>query len=89
MFILNVYLETQCIDGWTISGGLNDTPAQFPPLFLGYYEESHYASPHYQSILPYKDSSVLRFIADNGGALSNLIHNGEFYSVLFCTIFRC
>ena len=37
------------------------------PLFLGYFEDSHFASPHYQSILPTRDSSVLKTVRENDG----------------------
>lgn len=64
---------------------MNDTPAEQPPLFMGYYEESHYAAPHYQSIVPFKHNDILQYMADNGGAVGSIIRsfevNGEFYSV--------
>ena len=37
------------------------------PFFLGYHEDSHFAAPHYQSILPTRDSSVLKLIRENDG----------------------
>ena len=37
------------------------------PLFLGYYEESHFMSPHYQSVVPTRDSTVLEMIRENDG----------------------
>jgi hypothetical protein len=44
------------------------TPAELPPLFVGYFEESHYLAPHYQSIVPFKNNAILRFITENGGS---------------------
>ena len=37
------------------------------PLFLGYYEESHFLAPHYQSVVPTRDSSVLKMLKENDG----------------------
>ena len=65
---------------------MNDTPAEQPPLFMGYYEESHHAGgAHYQSIVPFKHNDILQFMADHGGAVGSIITsfvvNGEFHSV--------
>ena len=49
------------------SGGSNGAPASQMPLFLGYFEETHYGSPHYQSIVPFKSNAILEFIVANGG----------------------
>ena len=53
---------------FVIAGRYSDTPAELPPLFLGYYEESHYPAPHYQSIVPFSHNAVLKDGVDNGGA---------------------
>ena len=37
------------------------------PLFLGYYEESHFLAPHYQSVVPTRDNTVLEMIRENDG----------------------
>ena len=34
---------------------------------LGYYEETHYAKGHFQSVVPIRDSPVLNTILTNGG----------------------
>ena len=51
----------------------------------GYYEESHHAAPHYQSIVPLKHNDILQLMADHGGAVGSIITsfivNIEFYSV--------
>ena len=53
-------------------GGTNGAPAASVPLFLGYYEESHYIAPHYQSIVPLCNNAILQFIVDNGGLAVDL-----------------
>ena len=34
---------------------------------MGYFEATHFKSPHYQSVIPIKDNSVLRMIRNNEG----------------------
>ena len=36
-------------------------------LFLGYFEESHFQSAHYQSVVPVMDSKILDIVKENGG----------------------
>ena len=35
----------------------NEVSGTLCPLFLGYFEDSHFRSPHYQSVVPVRDSS--------------------------------
>ena len=50
------------------------------PMFLGYYEESHYRAPHYQSVVPIKMNSILQSILDNEGFdVRSLSLSGWFY----------
>ena len=37
------------------------------PLFLGYFEDTHFKSPHYQSVVPTGNSNVLKTIKSNDG----------------------
>ena len=37
------------------------------PLFLGYFEDTHFKAPHYQSVVPMRNSNVLRTIKSNDG----------------------
>ena len=48
-------------------GILSETPSDKCPLFLGFYEESIYASGHYQSVIPCSDNQILRDIVNKGG----------------------
>ena len=55
--------------GFTRMGGgyNNEDSGSLCPLFLGYYEDSHFRSPHYQSVVLTRQSSVLQTIRDNDG----------------------
>ena len=60
--VLENFNNLTCIDTnlyLTISGDEN-APSQLPPLFLGYYEETHFAAPHYQSIVPFQQYTPLK-----------------------------
>jgi hypothetical protein len=74
----------------SFSGGSDNSPAVSHPLFLGYYEESHYISPHYQSIVPFRDNDILKYIIENGGsAVANkFISSGEIQPVWFVYLVR-
>ena len=45
----------------------NEKSGSESPLFLGYFEESHFLAPHYQSVVPMRDGSVLQTIRQNDG----------------------
>ena len=34
---------------------------------MGYFEDSHFMAPHYQSVVPVRDGSVLRMVRENDG----------------------
>ena len=46
---------------------LKEKSGDLCPLFLGFYEESQFRAPHYQSVVPSRMNSVLRAIRDNEG----------------------
>ena len=37
------------------------------PFFLGYFEDSDYAGPHYQSVVPLQQGPILTSLKENGG----------------------
>ena len=45
----------------------NEVSGTLCPLFLGYFEDSHFRSPHYQSVVPVRDNSVLQTVVENDG----------------------
>jgi hypothetical protein len=58
-----------------------------PPLFLGYYEESHFPAPHYQSIVPFRNNNILKFITENGGSASaDYLGNSDPGQILTCVV---
>ena len=69
-------------------GGLdNEKSGSLCPLFLGYYEESHFLSPHYQSVVPVRDNTVLEMVLNNDGydVSKELGLAGQFY--FMCRLF--
>ena len=44
-----------------------EAPSTKLPFFLGYFEDSHFACPHYQSLVPYQQGPILRSLKENGG----------------------
>ena len=42
------------------------TPTKLP-FFLGYFEDSHFACPHYQSLVPNQQGPILTSMKENGG----------------------
>ena len=48
-------------------GGSDDQPSFTCPLFLGYFEESFFLGPHYQSVVPTRSGTVLDTIKELGG----------------------
>ena len=40
----------------------NEVSGSLCPLFMGYFEDSHFMAPHYQSVVPVRDGSVLRMV---------------------------
>lgn len=50
-----------------VKGGGNDTPGSNCPIFLGFFEETKFAVPHYQAVVPYRVSSITNLILDYGG----------------------
>ena len=85
--LTNVFGIALCV---TVICGSDNTPAVSHPLFLGYYEESHYLSPHYQSIVPFRDNDILKYIVENGGSAvaSKFISSGEIQPVWFVCLVR-
>ena len=72
--ILPVHTESASENGLAhfIKGGnpMNANPAvpgQRLPIFLGYFEETHFKVGHYQSVLPTKNNAVLDMIVKYGG----------------------
>ena len=81
-----------------VSGGANDVPAGTCPLFLGYFEESHYEGAHYQSIVPVKDGSILRIVRENFGfdvaahfefQSNSAMENISLGKSLLCSLYKC
>ena len=54
---------------FSLSGGgyNNEVSGSLCPLFIGYFEDSHFMAPHYQSVVPVRDGSVLRMVPENDG----------------------
>ena len=51
-----------------IHGGTNGEKSTiYCPIFFGYLQDSDYAQPHYQSILPYRKGEILDMILKEGG----------------------
>ena len=51
-----------------IHGGTNGEKSTiYCPIFFGYLQDSDYAQPHYQSILPYRKGKILDMILKEGG----------------------
>ena len=42
-------------------------PSTKLPFFLGYFEDSHFACPHYQSLVPNQQGPILTSMKENGG----------------------
>ena len=82
MFILTVALFSQCDiiiihhhktaghngkDYQIVYGGGREKHGTNFPFFLYYMEESHFSSPHYQSVIPKYDNDILRHFLKSGG----------------------
>lgn len=50
-----------------VKGRKDDQPSPSCPLFVGYFEESHFLGPHYQSVVPLRQGVVLNTIVRHGG----------------------
>ena len=44
-----------------------EAPSTKLPFFLGYFEDSHFACPYYQSFVPYQQGPILTSMKENGG----------------------
>ena len=70
---------------------MNEKSGTLCPLFLGYYEDSHVQEPHYQSVVPTRDSSVLQLIRENDGynvALDLGFISGQFFFMCRSDIYQ-
>ena len=70
IIVIPVYPETSSNGLFTVikGGGLNsDVPGENLPIFLGLFEETKFRVPHYQSVIPTRDSEILREILRYGG----------------------
>ena len=50
-----------------VKGGKDDQPSPSCPLFVGYFEDTHFLGPHYQSVVPLRQGVVLDTIVEHGG----------------------
>ena len=85
-----VHYNISNVSLFLISGGhlFSQVPAKKPVIFIGFFEESHHVSGHFQAVVPTRDNDVLRTIRENGGfdmadylGLKNNDDTGEFYTV--------
>ena len=88
------FLDKECIlKDLFIGGGFNNEESGSScPLFLGYFEESHFLAPHYQSVVPTRDSSVLKAMRENDGydvarGLGYQYLSGQFFPMCRIDIF--
>ena len=63
-----------------------EAPSKKMPFFLGYFEDSDYACPHYQSVVPQQQGPILTSLRENGGcdvaAMLGFEMSGQFCSHL-------
>ena len=92
--MIKTFLDEECIlQDLFLGGGYNNQESGSScPLFLGYYEESHFLAPHYQSVVPTRDSSVLKMMRENDGydvarGLGFQYLSGQFFSMCRLDIF--
>ena len=43
-----------------------EAPTTKIPFFLGYFEDSHFSGPHYQSVVPLQQGLILTSLRENG-----------------------
>ena len=86
--MVNTFLDKECfLQDLFVGGGYNNEESGSScPLFLGYYEDSYFIAPHYQSVVPTRDSSVLKMMRENDGydvarELGFLNLTGQFFSM--------
>ena len=44
-----------------------EAPSAKMPFWLGYFEDSQFFDPHYQSVVPFENGPILTSLKENGG----------------------